>query len=323
MSKLNMFKKMNNLKIVFMGTPEFAVESLDALISNNYVIKAVVTAPDKKSGRGNKINFSDVKKYSIKNKLRLLQPENLKEKNFIDQLKLINADIFIVVAFRMLPKEVWKIPNKGTINLHASLLPQLRGAAPIHWAIINGLKKTGLTTFFINEKIDFGNIIEQSEVEIRDFENTGNLYERLKKIGSILIISTIKLISKDKFQIIKQTNSENLIKAPKLNKENTRINWNESGEKIYNMIRGLSPYPSAWTISEKKDKVLKIHKVIYKKESRSPKLKGVISIKKNLMKVYVKDGYLEVLELQIAGKKRMSATEFANGYNDYDSTKLL
>ena len=318
-----MFKKMNNLKIVFMGTPEFAVESLDALISNNYVIKAVVTAPDKKSGRGNKINFSDVKKYSIKNKLRLLQPENLKEKNFIDQLKLINADIFIVVAFRMLPKEVWKIPNKGTINLHASLLPQLRGAAPIHWAIINGLKKTGLTTFFINEKIDFGNIIEQSEVEIRDFENTGNLYERLKKIGSILIISTIKLISKDKFQIIKQTNSENLIKAPKLNKENTRINWNESGEKIYNMIRGLSPYPSAWTISEKKDKVLKIHKVIYKKESRSPKLKGVISIKKNLIKVYVKDGYLEVLELQIAGKKRMSATEFANGYNDYDSTKLL
>lgn len=314
---------MNNLKIVFMGTPEFAVESLDALISNNYVIKAVVTAPDKKSGRGNKINFSDVKKYSIKNKLRLLQPENLKEKNFIDQLKLINADIFIVVAFRMLPKEVWKIPNKGTINLHASLLPQLRGAAPIHWAIINGLKKTGLTTFFINEKIDFGNIIEQSEVEIRDFENTGNLYERLKKIGSILIISTIKLISKDKFQIIKQTNSENLIKAPKLNKENTRINWNESGEKIYNMIRGLSPYPSAWTISEKKDKVLKIHKVIYKKESRSPKLKGVISIKKNLIKVYVKDGYLEVLELQIAGKKRMSATEFVNGYNDYDSTKLL
>ena len=314
---------MNNLKIVFMGTPEFAVESLDALISNNYVIKAVVTAPDKKSGRGNKINFSDVKKYSIKNKLRLLQPENLKEKNFIDQLKLINADIFIVVAFRMLPKEVWKIPNKGTINLHASLLPQLRGAAPIHWAIINGLKKTGLTTFFINEKIDFGNIIEQSEVEIRDFENTGNLYERLKKIGSTLIISTIKLISKDKFQIIKQTNSENLIKAPKLNKENTRINWNESGEKIYNMNRGLSPYPSAWTISEKKDKVLKIHKVIYKKESRSPKLKGVISIKKNLIKVYVKDGYLEVLELQIAGKKRMSATEFANGYNDYDSTKLL
>ena len=314
---------MNNLKIVFMGTPEFAVESLDALISNNYVIKAVVTAPDKKSGRGNKINFSDVKKYSIKNKLRLLQPENLKEKNFIDQLKLINADVFIVVAFRMLPKEVWKIPNKGTINLHASLLPQLRGAAPIHWAIINGLKKTGLTTFFINEKIDFGNIIEQSEVEIRDFENTGNLYERLKKIGSTLIISTIKLISKDKFQIIKQTNSENLIKAPKLNKENTRINWNESGEKIYNMNRGLSPYPSAWTISEKKDKVLKIHKVIYKKESRSPKLKGVISIKKNFIKIYVKDGYLEVLELQIAGKKRMSATEFANGYNDYDSTKLL
>lgn len=314
---------MNSLKIIFMGTPEFAVESLDALICNNYEVKAVVTAPDKKSGRGNKINFSDVKKYTIEKKLRLLQPKNLKEIDFINELKSINADIFIVVAFRMLPKVIWEIPKKGTINLHASLLPQLRGAAPIHWAIIEGLKKTGVTTFFINEKIDFGNIIEQKQVEIEDFENTGNLYEKLKKIGSLLLLSTLELISEDKFKIIKQSNSENLLKAPKLNKLNTRIDWNESGQKIFNMIRGLSPYPSAWTISEKTGKILKLYNVIFRNEKKSFELNGLISINNNLMKIYVKDGYLEVIELQLEGKKRMNSKEFVNGFKDYNSTKLL
>ena len=314
---------MNSLKIIFMGTPEFAVESLDALICNNYEVKAVVAAPDKKSGRGNKINFSDVKKYTIEKKLRLLQPKNLKEIDFINELKSINADIFIVVAFRMLPKVIWEIPKKGTINLHASLLPQLRGAAPIHWAIIEGLKKTGVTTFFINEKIDFGNIIEQKQVEIEDFENTGNLYEKLKKIGSLLLLSTLELISEDKFKIIKQSNSENLLKAPKLNKLNTRIDWNESGQKIFNMIRGLSPYPSAWTISEKTGKILKLHNVIFRNEKKSFELNGLISINNNLMKIYVKDGYLEVIELQLEGKKRMNSKEFVNGFKDYNSTKLL
>lgn len=314
---------MNSLKIIFMGTPEFAVQSLDALICNNYEVKAVVTAPDKKSGRGNKINFSDVKKYTIEKKLRLLQPKSLKEIDFINELKSINADIFIVVAFRMLPKVIWEIPKKGTINLHASLLPQLRGAAPIHWAIIEGLKKTGVTTFFINEKIDFGNIIEQKQVEIEDFENTGDLYEKLKKIGSLLLLSTLKLISEDKFQIIKQSNSENLLKAPKLNKSNTRIDWNESGQKIFNVIRGLSPYPSAWTISEKNGKILKLYNVIFRNEKKSFELNGLISINNNLMKIYVKDGYLEVIELQLEGKKRMNSKEFVNGFKDYNSTKLL
>ena len=314
---------MNSLKIIFMGTPEFAVQSLDALICNNYEVKAVVTAPDKKSGRGNKINFSDVKKYTIEKKLRLLQPKNLKEIDFINELKSINADIFIVVAFRMLPKVIWEIPKKGTINLHASLLPQLRGAAPIHWAIIEGLKKTGVTTFFINEKIDFGNIIEQKQVEIEDFENTGNLYEKLKKIGSLLLLSTLELISENKFKIIKQSNSENLLKAPKLNKLNTRIDWNESGQKIFNMIRGLSPYPSAWTISEKTGKILKLYNVIFRNEKKSFELNGLISINNNLMKIYVKDGYLEVIELQLEGKKRMNSKEFVNGFKDYNSTKLL
>ena len=314
---------MNSLKIIFMGTPEFAVQSLDALICNNYEVKAVVTAPDKKSGRGNKINFSDVKKYTIEKKLMLLQPKNLKEIDFINELKSINADIFIVVAFRMLPKVIWEIPKKGTINLHASLLPQLRGAAPIHWAIIEGLKKTGVTTFFINEKIDFGNIIEQKQVEIEDFENTGDLYEKLKKIGSLLLLSTLELISEDKFQIIKQSNSENLLKAPKLNKLNTRIDWNESGHKIFNMIRGLSPYPSAWTMSEKTGKILKLYNVIFRNEKKSFELNGLISINNNLMKIYVKDGYLEVIELQLEGKKRMNSKEFTNGFKDYNYTKLL
>ena len=314
---------MNSLKIIFMGTPEFAVQSLDALICNNYEVKAVVTAPDKKSGRGNKINFSDVKKYTIEKNLRLLQPKNLKEIDFINELKSINADIFIVVAFRMLPKVIWEIPKKGTINLHASLLPQLRGAAPIHWAIIEGLKKTGVTTFFINEKIDFGNIIEQKQVEIEDFENTGNLYEKLKKTGSLLLLSTLELISENKFKIIKQSNSENLLKAPKLNKLNTRIDWNESGQKIFNMIRGLSPYPSAWTMSEKTGKILKLYNVIFRNEKKPSESKGLISINNNLMKIYVKDGYLEVIELQIEGKKRMNSKEFVNGFKDYNSTKLL
>lgn len=306
-----------------MGSSDFAVKSLDNLLLNNYDIKAVVTAPDKKSGRGKKINFSDVKKYSLKKNLKLLQPENLKQVDFVNKIKSFNADIIIVVAFRMLPKIVWEIPNKGTINLHASLLPQLRGAAPIHWAIINGLKKTGVTTFFINQKIDFGNIIEQKEVKIEDFENTGSLYEKLKIIGGLLILSTLKLIFENNLKTIKQSNSLNLIKAPKLNKENTQIDWNKSGFEIFNLIRGLSPFPSAWTKDKKNNKIIKLFNVIYHKEIKTKHLNGVISIKNNMLKILLKDGYLEVLEIQIEGKKRMSGKEFINGYREYDSIRLL
>ena len=314
---------MNNLKIIFMGTSDFAVKSLDNLLLNNYDIKAVVTAPDKKSGRGKKINFSDVKKYSLNKNLKLLQPKNLKQVDFINEIKSFNVDVFIVVAFRMLPKIIWEIPKKGTINLHASLLPQLRGAAPIHWAIINGLKKTGVTTFFINQKIDFGNIIEQKEVKIEDFENTGSLYEKLKIIGGLLILSTLKLIFENNLKTIKQSNSLNLIKAPKLNKENTQIDWNKSGFEIFNLIRGLSPFPSAWTKDEKNQKIIKLFNVIYHKEIKTKHLNGVISIKNNMLKILLKDGYLEVLEIQIEGKKRMSGKEFINGYREYDSIRLL
>ena len=306
-----------------MGTPDFAVKSLDAIISNNYNVKAVITAPDKKAGRGKKINCSEVKKYALEKNLKLLQPHNLKDENFITELKSTKADLFVVVAFRMLPKIVWEIPQFGTINLHASLLPKLRGAAPIHWAIIRGLQSTGVSTFFINEKIDFGNIIEQREVEIGDTENTGNLYQRLKEIGSQLILTTLKQIISCKLKTQKQIESKKLLKAPKLVKENTRINWNQSGLEIFNFIRGLSPHPAAWTKSEKTNKTFKLYNVIYFKEKKSDKLNGIININDNLMKISVNDGYLKVLELQIEGKKKMSVQEFINGYKSYNLSKLI
>ena len=306
-----------------MGTPDFAVRSLDAIISDNYKVKAVITAPDKKAGRGKKINCSEVKKYALEKNLKLLQPHNLKEENFINELKSIKADLFVVVAFRMLPKIVWEIPKFGTINLHASLLPQLRGAAPIHWAIIKGLQSTGVSTFFINEKIDFGNIIEQREVEIGNAENTGNLYQRLKEIGSQLILTTLKQIISGKLITQKQIESKKLLKAPKLVKENTRINWNKSGLEIFNFIRGLSPHPTAWTKSEKTKKTFKLYNVMYFKEKRSDKLNGIINMNDNLMKISVNDGYLKVLELQIEGKKKMSVQEFINGYKSYNLSKLI
>ena len=314
---------MNSLSIIFMGTPDFAVRSLDAIIRDNYKVKAVITAPDKKAGRGKKINYSEVKKFALEKNLKLLQPHNLKDENFINELKSIKADLFVVVAFRMLPKIVWEIPKFGTINLHASLLPQLRGAAPIHWAIINGLQSTGVSTFFINEKIDFGNIIEQREVEIENTENTGNLYQKLKEIGSQLILTTLKQIISGKLTTQKQIESKKLLKAPKLVKENTRINWNKSGLEIFNFIRGLSPHPTAWTKSEKTKKTFKLYNVIYFKEKRSDKLNGIININDNLMKISVKDGYLKVLELQIEGKKKMSVQEFINGYKSYNLSKLI
>lgn len=314
---------MNKLKIVFMGTPDFAVGCLDFLINSNHEIKAVITAPDRAAGRGKKIIQSEVKKYAINNSIKLLQPINLKNEKFINELKSINADIFVVVAFRMLPKTVWEIPEKGTINLHASLLPQLRGAAPIHWAIINGLSETGVTTFFINEKIDFGNIIEQSKLKINCKENTGQLYEKLKSRGSNLLVSTLKIIEKNDFKSIKQTNSEKLLIAPKLNKNNTKIDWKNSGQSIFNLIRGLSPYPSAWTKDEKSNKILKIFEVIFHKEKNSKEnLSGTIIIKNNTIKIITYDGFLEVLELQLEGKKRMSYLEFINGYKNFHYQRL-
>lgn len=315
---------MNKLKIVFMGTPDFAVGCLNALVNSNHNVEAVITAPDRAAGRGKKIIQSEIKKYTNSNNLRLLQPINLKDEKFINELKSINADIFVVVAFRMLPKIVWEIPEKGTINLHASILPQLRGAAPIHWAIINGLKETGVTTFFINEKIDFGDVIEKSKVKIDSSENTGQLYEKLKTKGSELLLSSLKIIEKNNFKSTKQTNPKELLLAPKLNKNNTRINWNNKGESIFNFVRGLNPYPSAWTKNKKTDKILKLFNVIFHLEQNNNKnLAGTLLFENNSIKIITIDGYLEVLELQLEGKKRMSNLEFINGYKNFHMDLLL
>ena len=315
---------MNKLKIVFMGTPDFAVGCLNALVNSNHNVEAVITAPDRAAGRGKKIIQSEIKKYTNSNNLRLLQPINLKDEKFINELKSINADIFVVVAFRMLPKIVWEIPEKGTINLHASILPQLRGAAPIHWAIINGLKETGVTTFFINEKIDFGDVIEKSKVKIDSSENTGQLYEKLKIKGSELLLSSLKIIEKNNFKSTKQTNPKELLLAPKLNKNNTRINWNNKGESIFNFVRGLNPYPSAWTKNKKTDKILKLFNVVFHLEQNNNKnLAGTLLFENNSIKIITIDGYLEVLELQLEGKKRMSNLEFINGYKNFHMDLLL
>ena len=315
---------MNKLKIVFMGTPDFAVGCLNALVNSNHNVEAVITAPDRAAGRGKKIIQSEIKKYTNRNNLRLLQPINLKDEKFINELKSINADIFVIVAFRMLPKIVWEIPEKGTINLHASLLPQLRGAAPIHWAIINGLKETGVTTFFINEKIDFGDVIEKSKVKIDSSENTGQLYEKLKTKGSELLLSSLKIIENNNFKSTKQTNPKELLLAPKLNKNNTRINWNNKGESIFNFVRGLNPYPSAWTKNKKTDKILKLFNVVFHLEQNNNKnLAGTILFENNSIKIITIDGYLEVLELQLEGKKRMSNLEFINGYKNFHMDLLL
>ena len=315
---------MNKLKIVFMGTPDFAVGCLNALVNSNHNVEAVITAPDRAAGRGKKIIQSEIKKYTNSNNLRLLQPINLKDEKFINELKSINADIFVIVAFRMLPKIVWEIPEKGTINLHASILPQLRGAAPIHWAIINGLKETGVTTFFINEKIDFGDVIEKSKVKIDSSENTGQLYEKLKTKGSELLLSSLKIIEKNNFKSTKQTNPKELLLAPKLNKNNTRINWNNKGESIFNFVRGLNPYPSAWTKNKKTDKILKLFNVVFHLEQNNNKnLAGTLLFENNSIKIITIDGYLEVLELQLEGKKRMSNLEFINGYKNFHMDLLL
>ena len=304
-----------------MGTPDFAVECLDVLVKSDHSIVAVVTSEDKQAGRGQKIKTSDVKDYSLKKNLKILQPKNLKDSSFINEIKNLNPDIFIVVAFRMLPKILWEIPAKGTINLHASILPNLRGAAPIHWAIINGLKETGVSTFYINEKIDCGEIIEQKRVPISKNENTGELYIKLKKIGAITILSTLEKISNKNFKCIKQNENEKYLKAPKLNRENTRIQWKKSVNEIHNFVRGLSPFPSAWTSVN--NKIIKIYKSREYSNTIEKKLEpGTIMMNKNTLLVSTGNGLLEVLELKLEGKKMMTNIEFNNGFNSLNMSIL-
>jgi methionyl-tRNA formyltransferase len=306
---------MKSLRIVFMGTPDFAVASLDALYNSSHQVVGVITAPDRPAGRGKKIHASPVKEYADKQQLPLLQPTLLKEDTFLTELKNQKADIFVVVAFRMLPKQVWEIPPMGTFNLHASLLPMYRGAAPIHWAVINGEQTTGVTTFFIDEKIDTGAILLQEKTTISKTESTGELYIRLQALGSKLVVKTVDQLALGTLSSQKQKESHRLPVAPKLTKENTRIDWSASAETIFNFIRGLSPYPSAWTTLHINEQAhfLKIHASTFKLASHNY-TNGTVSIEDNQFKVWTFDGYILVNELQLAGKKKMAAKDLLNGF---------
>lgn len=306
---------MNDLRIVFMGTPDFAVATLDAILKAKYNVVGVITAPDKPAGRGQKLQQSAVKKYALENNLPILQPKNLKDEQFINQLKKLNANLQIVVAFRMLPTIVWRMPKLGTFNLHASLLPNYRGAAPINWAIINGESKTGVTTFFIDDKIDTGNIILQKEVSISETENVGELHQKLMDVGSQLVVNTLQLIETDNIKTTKQPEYEEKV-APKIFPETCKIDWNKPTNDIYNLIRGLNPYPAAWTFVKNNDDIIKVKIFDVQKEIEAHTLKtGVIIATKNDIKVATQNGFIIIESLQFAGKKKMDTKSLLNGYS--------
>ena len=305
---------MEKLRIVFMGTPEFAVGILDTIVKHQLEVVGVITAADKPAGRGQKLKFSAVKEYAIANGIKLLQPTNLKDDAFLADLKSLNANLQVVVAFRMLPKVVWEMPKLGTINLHASLLPNYRGAAPINWAIINGETKTGVTTFFIDDKIDTGAMITNSELTIDANENAGQLHDRLMQLGSETIIKTLELIENDQAQPKIQNDLEISKTAYKLNKENCKIDWSKSASEIHNQIRGLSPYPGAWCFFKDNNQEwnIKIDDANVNMVQHEEKIGKVILGRKE-MKVAVLDGFIEIKSLQFPGKKKMTVSELLNG----------
>ena len=311
---------MNDLKLIFFGTPKFAVDSLHE-INLNYTVNCVVTSPDKKSGRGQKITQSEVKNYAEKNNIQILQPDNLNDKEFINKIKEINPDIIIVVAFRKLPAEIFSIPKYGTINLHASLLPNYRGAAPINWCLINNEAKTGVTTFFINEKIDQGDILLQEEVNISDKDNFGSLYIKLSSVGSRLLIKTIKGVLSKSLKASKQDFDESLKIAPKLSKVNTRIDWNKSQKEIIGMIRGLSPKPGAWTVLKNGDNEIRM-KILEAKKSNSLSTKKVGKFLINNGEIHIDNGVdsINCTYIQLENRKAMSAKELINGLKIYENS---
>jgi methionyl-tRNA formyltransferase len=309
------FKK---LRIVFMGTPEFAVTSLDALVKAGCHIVTVITAPDKAAGRGMKVQQSAIKKYAVENNLEVLQPEKLKDPDFLEKLRSLKADLQIVVAFRMLPETVWNMAPMGTINLHGSLLPQYRGAAPINWAIINGEKETGVTIFKLKQEIDTGDILSHGIIPIGENETAGELHDRMKMIGASLLVKTVKELAEGSLKEISQTTMSDrdgqtlLRSAPKIHTENCRINWDQPVEVVFNLVRGLSPYPAAFIILN--EKMLKIFKA--QKEPGFPKLpEGEYETDgKTFLKFACMNGYLHLLEVQLEGKKKISIEEFLRGY---------
>lgn len=306
-------------RIVFMGTPQFAVASLDALRKAGYNIVGVVTVPDKPVGRGQKISYSPVKEYALENKLNILQPEKLKDKTFLSQLRELNADLFVVVAFRMLPKVVWDMPRLGTFNLHASLLPQYRGAAPINWAIINGETTTGVTTFLLNEKIDEGKILLQESTTISNTDTAETIHDRLAEIGKNLVVRTAEGLIENKLSATSQTDNNTLLKAaPKIFKADCAIDWKKKGNEIVNFVRGLSPYPAATMVLNDVEKntqlSFKIYDVIFEQANNSELFK-VYTDQKEYLKIGISDGYIHIKVLQISGKRKNDVKDFLRGNN--------
>ena len=314
---------MKSLKVVFFGTPEFAKNSLQAIHESHHEVVGVVTVADKASGRGQKMHQSAVKEFAVENNLTLFQPEKLRDEEFLKNIQSLNADVFVVVAFRMMPKILFEMPEIGTFNLHASLLPDYRGAAPINYAVINGEKKTGATTFFINEKIDEGNILLQEEIEISETENAGELHDRLMEMGAKLVVKTLDGLAENSIQEKPQPDVQNPKNAFKIFKENTKINWKNSAETVYNFVRGMSPYPAAFTVLKIGDEVksLKIFEGKFENEDHQ-KNSGTLEIDKHQFKVYTKDGCYFPLEVQLEGKKRMKVKDFLNGFREFDNISI-
>lgn len=325
MNLVDMEKK--DLRIVYMGTPDFAVESLKALVEGGYNVVGVITMPDKPAGRGHKIQYSPVKQYALEAGLPLLQPEKLKDESFLTELKALNADLQIVVAFRMLPEVVWNMPRLGTFNLHASLLPQYRGAAPINWAVINGDTETGITTFFLTHEIDTGRIIKQEKVAIEESDNAGIVHDKLMELGARLVVETVDAILDGSVESVEQSNfysDESVLKtAPKIFKETCLLDWGLSPKQVYDFVRGLSPYPAAWTellYPDGKIVSTKVFEVAYRNEHHELALGAIVTDSKNYVDVAVNGGFVSLIEIQQAGKKRMGVKDFLRGFpltNEY------
>ena len=309
------------MRIVFMGTPDFAVESLKILVENNYNVVGVITMPDKPAGRGHKVQYSAVKQYALEQNLHLLQPEKLKDEAFLEELKSLQADLQIVVAFRMLPEVVWNMPKYGTFNLHASLLPQYRGAAPINWAIINGDKETGATTFFLTHEIDTGKIIQQEKIEITETDNAGTVHDRLMVMGAGLVKKTVDLLMEGKTDAIDQAQfihpNIELKAAPKIFKETCQIDFSKNIEEVYNFVRGLSPYPAAWTEIEFPGQAEKIALKVFETEkeliSHNEPVGNISTDGKKWAKIAFKNGFIHLKSVQAPGKKRMGIGELLRG----------
>ena len=305
---------MNTLRIIFMGTPQFAVPSLEILVQNKFNVVAVITAPDKPQGRGQKLTPSPIKVCALKYNVPVLQPTNLKSQQFSEELKSYQANLQIVVAFRMLPQVVWAMPQLGTFNLHGSLLPQYRGAAPINWAIIKGEKETGVTTFFLKHEIDTGSIIFQEKEIIKEDDDVGTLYERLMHKGASLVLKTVQAIEQGNYPSMPQTTSTEIKHAPKIFKETCQINWDQSSEQVRNFVRGLSPYPAAWTVLNGKVlKIFKCHQVTVDSQQATVGCGQYSTDNKTYLHIKTPDGWISIMEFQPEGKKRMNIQEFFRG----------